>query len=247
MGDGVLPDFNGLEEQIKEILDQGFDLIDLEAPYRKGYLNQDADYSINKLYKIDDYLKYCKKYFSHLTYWGASIVSKDFFEYAFTSEIIQKYRLKDSLTWWLPYCLLECMCEKAKHNQCPSLYVIYSSYLRGNRMKKDLGWKRGENYFIVTFKNLQDELDLLPSEFNPIKEEMIRFFRDDYLVSDNLLITLRIHNTLNTKNVEKYKSYITYLPGYYEKMIALCKKSRLSLAIPKLNKRIANKIKRLFK
>lgn len=245
-GDGTFLDFNLLEKAILENLLNGFDILDIESVNRIGYLDQDSSFLPNSIKQEKDYVLFAKKYFSHLTYWGASIVRTKFFSYVFESNLIDKY-LVFNLSWWLPCCLLDCMSYQNHKSLSSRLFVSYFSFISANPKKKAHSWTKGENYFVTTFYVLNRNLELLPPDYDGVKKEMVDFFRRDCLVNKNTLIQLRIEKTLQTRLVRKYKEDIDFIPGYFDLMLKYSKKPVFLLKFYCFVKRAAHKMIKLVK
>ena len=215
MGDGILVDFTKMENLfIKEKYWQ-FDLIDVESILRIGYLGQDSKYQPNRLYSCLNPKEYAKKYFSHLTYWGASLIKTAFYQDAFSNEILGKY-VKENIPWWIACSLFDVVAKMYQQKQSVTLGVIYADGIGANTEKKDHWWTHDKRYYEYTFVNFNRGIELLSCWYEPTdKKQIIKQFRQDSLVSKRYLIHLRRIGTLNVRSVRKYKFAIYNIPSTY--------------------------------
>lgn len=219
MGDGNLVDFNHIESiLIKENFNE-YQLTNVDIDGRRGHLNQDADKKINIIYEEKDWLLYCQKYFSRLTYWGAQIVNTEFYHAVFDFKIIDKY-IEREIPWWIAFSLLELI--ERNCNQTVKLGYIYTYYISYNPQKKDHWWTHDERYYVYVFEKINEGFSVLPGIFEKIEYQAISFFRKDALMSNSYLIFLRSINVINYKWVKKYKNSIRKIPSDYIKLRVLC-------------------------
>lgn len=215
MGDGVIADFNGMEGNLGEI--ENYLLIDVESVNRIGHLGQDKSCICEKIYGYSDLRLYAKKYFSHLTYWGASIIRTDFYQKAY-DDIIRKYQMKQ-IPWWISCSLFDLLADCLQNNGDKIVGVIYTTYVTSNPRKKDHWWSTNECYYEYTFTKFNQGISLLSAFYDQsLRKEIIYNFRNDALVTNYYLIHLRAINNLSKEMLRKYKNDIEIVSGFYGKM-----------------------------
>lgn len=220
MGDGVLADFNRLENIFVNQDYQKYDIINIEGIFRRGRLGQDRGCKLDRIYEYNDDILYAKKYFSHLTFWGASIIKGAFFRSIFEKGIIDHY-LKNNICWWIACCIFEAAnCRVESLGEC-CLGTVYTGAMSGHKYKTDHQWTDGDKYYEWTFKVFNRAVDLLPERYKCVSEDIIIFFRKDSLVSTLYLLRLRAKNNLTYKLINQYKSDICRVRGFYVKMLAI--------------------------
>ncbi|KAF1680113.1 hypothetical protein [Veillonella sp. R32] len=237
MGDGNLVNYNQFEKILLCENFEEFDLINVDIDNRRGHLNQDSKYKLNILYKEIDYMKYCQKYFSRLTYWGSQIIRTDFYKEAFLNGIIYKYQ-KKQIPWWIAFSLLELI--NIFKNDSLNLGVIYTNFISYNPQKKDHWWTHDERYYIYVFEKMNEGFSVLPSSFKSIEYKTISFFRRDALVSNSYLLFLRSINNLNFRLIYKYKKSIDIINGDYLRLKLYC-------LLPVFVAKIGNNLKKCLK
>lgn len=218
MGDGILPDFNSIEKIIQKSIILNIDILTVDTANRIGYLRQDTDYLINKIYIFKDPVKYAKKYFSKLTFWGASIIKTSFYLNAFSEKILGKYH-KYSIPWWIAGSLFDIVNIYYRKKRNFKLGVVYTNFISYNPEKKDHWWTSDEKYYVYVFLKFNLTVNLLPKLYDSEKEYIIYFFRNDTLVNTRYLLELREKNILNYKTIQKYKREIINVKGFYYKML----------------------------
>ncbi len=216
-GDGVFIDFNELERVLLSINYTEFDILNIEESNRIGYRGQDANCAINKVYQFNDNVEYISKYFSHLTYWGASIIAKSFYDELKCSKILEKY-IKKNL-WWLACVIAEGL--ELYLNQCKNCIVgtIYVDCVGVNRFKDDHMWTKGDNYYYVTFTMFNEAVEMLPNCYDGVKDDIVTFFRNDSLATRRYIARLRGNGTINLKRTLKYKKDINRVSGLFGYML----------------------------
>ena len=224
MGDGRVVDFTLLENALIKNDYQKYAIIDLEESIRIGYLGIDGDKKIGAFNTFDNDIEFAKRYFSHLTFWGASIVNTNFFKLGLTDDFIyglhdkDKSIIKSFFGWWYPCCLFNA-CSKDQNN-----FLLASVYLDniffGNPYKQYHAhtWTNGESYYYLAFKMFNLNIDSLPKRYDEIKDLIISNFRKDALATRRNQFFYRMEGTITRKNNRKYEVYIKRIPGYYEYM-----------------------------
>lgn len=238
LGDGNLYNFNNLELQLKNNVFEKFNVINLEPLIRKK-INKDCDAKLNSAIEYENPIKYIK-YYSHLTYFGGAIYKTNFIRETFDKSYYKKCR-EDNLSWWTTVCIYNQLMDYKKQNISTLCSTLYVDGLNGNSKKKDHSWADKEKYFILTFKVFNKDVDLLYSEYDNVKKEIVKTFRDDSLASKRYLIQKRLNKDINIKLVKKYKKDIKYVHGYYGFMIFIC---LVPVFVIKLLKKLYKIIKR---
>ena len=239
MGDGNLVNFNKLEAILLKNNFINYDVLNIDIDKRRGYLGQDKNYSINIIYEYYNPIKFAKKYFSRLTYWGAAIIQTNYYKQVFSYRLIDKY-IECKNPWWLACSIFELINYYKITNRLLKLGVMYTDCLSYNFEKKDHWWTQDEKYYIYVFLEFNKAIKLLPDLYNSEKENIIKNFRQDALVSNSYLLKLKEQGILNSFFVKKYKKEIKNIKGFYYKMILFC-------YIPKNIVCLINKIKPLIK
>ena len=214
LGDGNLVDFNSIERLIEKLSD--FDVLEIDSinSKRNTKLSQE-DFETH-----DDLVDFIRTRYSHLTYWGATIIKTDTAKNMFKSGTMDKYR-EDALSWWSATLVCEMISSILEKGRKPHIYTLFTEYLYGNPEKKDRSWAKGENYFLTTFKVFDKDVYMLPKYFDEVKNDIIRIFRDDVLVTKRYLIGLKRRGVIKLKYVLKYKNDIQHVRGYYSFIFAL--------------------------
>ncbi|MBO6205818.1 MAG: glycosyltransferase [Lachnospiraceae bacterium] len=220
VADGYLVDFNKLEMILKQQQFNEYDVIDLEREGRRGLLGFDEKCICDKIYSIDNICEYAEKYYSHLTCWGSEIIKKDFYSRFLESNKLKIY-LEDNISWWLASGIFEAADSILNDGNTVRTGVIYSDCIIGNKEKKGHGWTKGENYYIVTMKVLNKDIDILPHRYDDVKDKMIEYVRNDSLASRRFLRELRYEKTLTFARTIKYRKDIRRVPGLYIYMLVL--------------------------
>ncbi len=233
LGDGNLVDFNSFEKLIGIISD--FDVLEVDSVHSKRNTN-----SIQESFEINnDLINYIRDRYSHLTYWGASIVRTSSAQELFLSGVMDKYR-KDSICWWTPAMICEMIASDMGNEIETKILSIYTKLFYSNPEKKDRSWAKGESYFVTTFRVFDKDVFMLPECFEAVKNDIIRIFRDDVLANRSYLIHLKRRGVIKLKYVLKYKDDIQDIKGYFPFMFVLA-------CIPKPCIEIAYKIHKLLK
>lgn len=236
-GDGNLADFNAIESILKNLAYSQYDVVEIENATSKRNLKGGKE----GFFREEDLIAYIASNFTHLTYWGATIIKTEKAKYLFKSGRMDKYR-QDELSWWCA-CLI---CEMIDYQgvEDTSIGIFYTKDLAGNPGKRDRSWAKGEKYFITTFEVFNRDVDMLPSLFEPVKCKIIKNFRDDCLVRKGYLIQLKLDNVLKPEYVWKYRKDIQAVEGYYLFMLTLSITPDFLLkAIRGLYKTVKRKIK----
>lgn len=208
LGDGNLVDFNSIEHLIKKLPD--FDVLEIDSinsKRNKKLLQEDFE-------THDDLVDFIRTRYSHLTYWGASIIKTDTAKNMFKLGTMDKYR-EDALSWWSATLVCEMISAALEKGREPHIYTLFTEYFYGNPGKKEQSWAKGENYFLTTFKVFDKDVYMLPKYFDDVKNDIIRIFRDDVLVTRRYLICLKRLGVIKLKYVLKYKNDIQHVRGYY--------------------------------
>lgn len=213
-GDGNLADFNALEDFLIHHHYEIYDILNIEVIERIGHRGQDLDARVNYIYSYDDIVFYMKKYFSHLTYWGSSIVSRDFFALAVDTNIIKKKYMEQNIPWWYACLLCEAGDKAVSYQRSVHLGTFFSPYIAYNPMKLDHSWTHDERYYEFVFKKFSMAIDLLPSRYSGITYHITEYFRKDALVSYSYLLFLRSIGIINRNMIAKYDVYIKRVPKY---------------------------------
>lgn len=218
MGDGLLVDFNRIEDVLQKESFERYQVIDVESIYRLGHLGQDKSYEINKIYSFKDGKVFAKKYFSHLTYWGAAIIETKFFIGDMAKDVLSKYS-SNKIPWWIACTLFDIIATYQQQLKSVSLGVIYSDSIESNPKKGDHWWTRDERYYIYTFVKFNEGLKLLSDFYDDECKKIIATqFQKDSLVHPFHLIHLRGIGTLNAYFLDKFKHDISYIPETYDLM-----------------------------
>lgn len=217
MGDGNLVDFNKMEILLREKISD-YTVVDVESLNRIGHMGQDKGYMREQINECSDIRLYAKKYFSHLTYWGAQVIQTRYFQKCYKNGILKKYRMHQ-IPWWIACSLFDLLACSAQCQEKVKLGVVYTEHVKSNTVKKDHWWSKDEHYYIYTFTKFNQGIEFLPSFYSDeVKREIIKVFRKDALVSNYYLINLRAIDNLKLEMLRKYKQEINILPGFYRKM-----------------------------
>lgn len=233
LGDGNLVDFNLIEELIGNLPD--FDVLEVDSSNSKRNTK-----SLHEEYEIhDDLIDFIRTRYSHLTYWGATIIKTNLVKEIFKSGVMDKYR-EDALSWWSATLICEMISLSIEKERKPRIYSIYTEHFYYNPRKKDRSWAKGETYFLTTFRVFDKDVYMLPKCFDTVKNDIIRIFRDDFLVTRKYLIHLKRRDVIKPKYVLKYKDDIQDIKGYFHFVFVLA-------CIPKFCIEIAYKTHKLLK
>lgn len=208
LGDGNLVDFNSFEKSIVNIPE--FDILEVVPWNRKRHKNNIQD----TIDANNDALVYVRDRYSHLTYWGASIIRTKKAQLLFLSGTMDKYR-EDALSWWSAALVCEMISNAVENKMNIMIYTIYTTYFAFNPEKKDRSWAKGENYFLTTFRVFDKDVYMLPKYFDEVKKDIIRIFRDDVLVTKRYLIGLKRRGVIKLQYVLKYRDDIKDIEGYF--------------------------------
>lgn len=208
LGDGNLVDFNSAEKLIGSI--PKFDVLEIDSVFSKR-----NTMSLQEEYETHDaLLDFIKTRYSHLTYWGASIVKTELTKSIFKSGKMNRYR-EDSTSWWSAALIAEMISDDMAKGETTKIFTLFTSCMRGNPQKKDQGWTFGENYYYLTFEIFDKDVYMLPTCFDEIKDEIIRIFRDDTMATKRKLIHLKRRGVIKLEYVLKYKKSIQDVNGYF--------------------------------
>lgn len=233
LGDGNLVDFNSVEHLIEKLTD--FDVLEIDSiNSKRNTILLQEDFETH-----DDLVDFIRTRYSHLTYWGATIIKTDTAKNMFKSGTMDKYR-EDALSWWSATLVCEMISAALEKGIKPHIYTLFTEHFYGNPGKKEQSWAKGENYFLTTFKVFDKDVYMLPKCFNDVKNDIIRIFRNDVLVTRRYLIRLKLLGVIKLKYVLKYKNDIQHVRGYYSFIFALA-------CMPTLFIEIAYKIHKLVK
>lgn len=233
LGDGNLVDFKSVEYLIDKLPD--FDVLEIDSvnsKRNKKSLQENCE-------SHNDLLGFIKNRYSHLTYWGSTIVKTEIAKETFKSGLMDKYR-EDALSWWSATLVCEVISVAHKKRISLRIYTLFTEHFYGNPGKKEQSWAKGENYFLTTFKVFDKDVYMLPKYFDDIKDDIIRIFRDDVLVTRKYLVQLKLRGVIKLKYVLKYKDDIQHVRGYFLFIFVLA-------CIPKLFLEVAYKIRMMFR
>ena len=208
MGDGNLVDFNELEQLLIKNNYKQYGVIDVEHTDRKQF-NGDLDFENHKIISFQNATHFISKYFSHMTYWGATIVDTTHFHECWKQGRFDKY-FKIKNPWWIACCETE-MIGMDKINGA----VLYSDVIKGNPLKNDHSWTDDEKYYEYTFRRFNEAVGLLPDKYNDVKQKIISVFRKDSLVTYRYVLDRRINGVVNIKRTWKYRKDIMRIHGYF--------------------------------
>ena len=214
LGDGNLVDFNSVEYLIEKLPD--FDVLEIDSINSKRntkLLQEDFE-------THDDLIEFIRTRYSHLTYWGATIIKTDTAKNMFKSGTMDKYR-EDALSWWSAALVCEMISVALERGRKPQIYTLFTEHLYSNPGKKDRSWAKGENYFLTTFKVFDKDVYMLPKCFDEIKKEIICIFRDDVLATRKYLVHLKRRDVIKLRYVLKYKDDIQDVKGYFPFILIL--------------------------
>lgn len=215
MGDGNLVDFNQFESILLKEKYHLYKVINVDIASRRGHLNQDSNKKINCIYEEEEWIVYCRKYFSRLTYWGSQIIQTSFYHQVFSLNIINKY-IEREIPWWIAFSLLELIEKECKKKN--KLGYIYTNFISYNPNKKDHWWTHDERYYVYVFDKINEGFSILPAIFKSIEYQAIDFFRKDALMSKSYLLFLRSIGVINLTWVKKYRNSINVIKGDYLKL-----------------------------
>lgn len=214
LGDGNLVDFSSIEYLIGRLPD--FDVLEVDSSNSKRNIKTlEEDYESH-----DDLLEYIKNRYSHLTYWGATIVKTKTTQEIFRSGTMDKYR-EDDLSWWSAALICEMISISLEKELKPRIYTLFTKAFYNNPEKKEQSWANGENYFLTTFKVFDKDVYMLPQCFNDVKKDIIKIFRDDFLVTKTYLVHLKRRGVIKMRYVLKYKDAIQDVNGYFPFILML--------------------------
>ena len=214
LGDGNLVDFNSVEHLIEKLPD--FDILEIDSINSKRntkLLQEDFE-------THDDLIDFIRTRYSHLTYWGATIIKTDTAKNMFKSGTMNKYR-DDALSWWSATLVCEMISAALEKGRKPHIHTLFTKHFYGNPEKKDRSWAKGENYFLTTFRVFDKDVYMLPKCFDEVKNDIICIFRNDVLVTKRYLIHLKRRGVIKLKYVLKYKNDIQHVRGYFSFIFAL--------------------------
>lgn len=214
LGDGNLVDFNEFEYVLLKNNFSEYNVINIDEIKRKDYLNKDKYFIENIIYNYKNPVEYARKYFSRLTYWGASIVKTDYCK----NILLDNFEIYKN-PWWLPYIIFKLIDDNYKKKEVFRIGVVYTRYLYYNLEKKDHWWTNDEKYYIYVFLKFNNIIELLPQTYDKEKDNIIISFRKDRLVSNSYLLHLRSKGVINKFFIKKYKNEIIRVDGFYYKMI----------------------------
>lgn len=214
LGDGNLVDFNSIEELIGKLPD--FDVLEVDwANSKRNIKLLQEDFETH-----DDLIDFIRTRYSHLTYWGATIIKTDTAKNMFKSGTMDKYR-EDALSWWSAALVCEMISVALEKGSKPQIYTLFTEHLYSNPEKKDRSWAKGENYFLTTFKVFDKDVYMLPKCFDEVKNDIICIFRNDALVTKTYLIHLKRRGVIKLRYILKYKNEIQHVRGYFLFIIVL--------------------------
>lgn len=208
LGDGNLVDFNMMDYWISQFSDFDVLEVDLLSSKRSRIRTQD-NYEIH-----NDLMKFIKERYSHLTYWGATIVRTEKAKFLFINGMMKKYR-EDNPSWWAGSLIAEMIANDIRNGNKSTVISLFTDAVSYNPGKTDHSWTNGENYFRMTFQVFDKDVYLLPKDYDGIKDEIIRVFRDDAMVTKRKLLHLKRLGVIKPEYVRKYKTYIQDVKGYY--------------------------------
>ena len=214
LGDGNLVDFNSVEHLIEKLTD--FDVLEIDSiNSKRNTILLQEDFETH-----DDLVDFIRTRYSHLTYWGATIIKTDTAKNMFKSGTMDKYR-EDALSWWSAALVCEMISVALEKGRKPQIYTVFTKYFSGNPEKQERSWAKGENYFLTTFKVFDKDVYMLPKCFDGIKKEIICNFRDDVLATREYLIHLKRRGVIKMRYVLKYKDDIQDVNGYFPFILLL--------------------------
>lgn len=206
LGDGNIVDFNNVEQDL---------LLNNYADYDLIGINNCHEPSVASIFSFNNLLRFSKRFFTKLTYWGFSIVKTSGLSAFLSKEDLNKYN-RDTGSWWLGSVILRSLLQ-SKGNSL----ILNNHYISISQHKNDHSWTNGERYYRLTFQALNKTVMELPSFYDEAKLEMISAFRKDNLATRSYLVHLRRTGTITLKRTIKYKKDIKLVKGFYFFMVVL--------------------------
>lgn len=225
LGDRNMVNFTEIEKLILTLPE--YDILEIsQVCSKRNSKNLQEDFEQN-----DDLINYIKNRYSHLTYWGASIIRTSKAKELFFSGMMDKYR-EDIISWWTPAMICEIIANYLKKGVKINILSIYTNLIYSNSDKRDKSWTKGESYFVTTFRVFDKDVYMLPKCFDEVKNDIIRIFRDDFLVTKRYLIYLKQRGVIKLRYVLKYKNDIQDIRGYFSFIFMLACIPNFCIAVP---------------
>ena len=219
MGDGNLLNFNLLEFVLNNEYFENCQVLNIEIPERKKLYDSMLYYPDDRIIYSQDYVEFVKQYFSHMTYWGACIIKKEFLDSAIETGILDKYK---NNIWWIAGVISETLWKCKELNNDINVGVIcFSGFSINSSKSKAAHWTETDKYYDFVYKQFNECVNALPNVYDEHKKYMIRFFRNDVLTTRKFLFHQRRKGVLTYEKIKLYKKEICVIDGYWNYMLML--------------------------
>ncbi len=196
MGDGIVMDFNALEEWLLAIDFEKYSIIGI----RENTIHKYSQRSVAAQCSTQNKQQFFNDYFWMLTLYGASIISREIAQTAF--KMSEKYK---SLPPFMYICSVFCALEKVG-GPC---YFSFLPFFEFNPNKKSVGWiasRQAIEFFCYIY---YESMRLLPECYNAMDSKFLKKHNDlSGLFRLKSVLKMRVTGNLTYKLFRKYKFYI---------------------------------------
>lgn len=239
MGDGLSPDYDALESTLIENKYDRFDFVGvLPSGYRDIALIKNKYQQDDHLYGFSDLIEFASQFFYMQTLYGGSIVSHRIIDYIDENNIFERYKYDNRYCYAYISSVFTALSMNSKFTFCSS----FVNCLLPNVEKKG-NWAHGDNLYKILFEEFQNDVKLLPSYFDDIKQQIL-LSRNIFAWKKIDVIHYRKIDSLNFKYLKKYKSVLRVCTYNYRFAVFACFIPRFILI---LMSNVKKGIKRLMK
>lgn len=211
LGDGLIVDFDTIELNLRDIFFESFSIIEVIPRKKKHPIRCSV---------VNDCGLFFKDHFSHITFWGATIIRKELFV-NFFNKVDDTNIYVTSMRWWIAQIVFTYLNQETLNLENNICCFFKTASIFNNPNKKDHWWTTDEKYYQWAITMLNKCVFSLPEMYNPFKKSAVKNFRKDKLMTIKYFIKMRSINMLNIDLTRKYKNDIKYVSGFYWKMVLI--------------------------
>lgn len=214
--DTQLIDFNKLESFLITNHYENLSILNINGTHSQ-FVKYNLDKKIDTIYTTDDLKGFCKKTFTYLTLYGASIVKTKLLKYDKAMSVWSNY--KDSKYGCYLYVTALFTGSYFLHDNSDKYGILFSS-LPHESLQEKKGWVYGESFVETFFAEFEKDVNLLPPFFDSCKQEIVFSFRKECgELTLKALIKKKAFNGLTYGLIKKYKKQIKNPPYHYGRII----------------------------
>ena len=218
MGDGCLPDFNKLENDLLKNSFSKYDLIGLVEAKNFNTKQKAIPYLKKSVFYENFELNYfASKFLYLLTYYGATIVSSAIIKFIIEQKLFEKFSYKHRHC----YAYIFSVFESLAGNKSFCFSVCAVDYLKKNPLKKAPTRIGKNSFFDIILAEFKHDVDLLPLYFDGSKKDIIKTQRTIAFKKRDILF-YRANKSFNLFKIFQYRKDLFFCHHNLFFMVLAC-------------------------